>query len=447
VELDLTNTDTYTLGRGGDNLTIINDYIGVSGYDGYKHGVIPFLEALGVPQRDILTYEEFVSNATGPDGDEAFFRMLLEPLLGVVDRIVADPIRELPQVLPNLMYFLAAEGGNENMLLDGSAQNGFVEAANRVLRPIYAALDMATPLMALNDAFSLLGVQYPFTWVAGDVAQDVWLAPDLSLNSIVTGLVRRWFADVSDSLGLELTLALQDIMQLVPGMLEVFRSVNGQNDAVRLNADQADLYTHVMRKLINLTFSEGNWQEMRLFIAARLPANTRDVVLFLLDALADMVRGMEEDKAADLVLAVLYYRFCGKDHVIKAIYAMRDCRDRLNAFFGRLSLNGDMGNLALLAGGALLLAGGTAAVAIPTVLAGLGALVLSGLGLGGLAALLFHTKKQTENSPDTQSGIVPPPKTGDSNAVTIGAALIGMLTLGAAILLLQRPKKRRRVYS
>jgi len=446
VALDLSNTDTLTLGRGGDNLTILGDYVGVSGYDGYKHGVIPFLEALGVPQRDVLTYEEFVA-ATIAGGDEAFFRMLIDPLLDVVDRVVADPIRELPQVLTNLTYFLAAEGGNANMLTDGSAQNGFVEAANRVLRPIYAALDMATPLMALNDAFAMLGVQYPFTWVAGDVAQDVWLAPDISLNSIITGLARRWFADASDSLGLELTLALRDIMQLVPGTLEVFRSVNGQNDAVRLNADQADLYTHAARKLINLTFSEDNWQEMRLFIAARLPANTRNVVLFLLDALADMVRGMEEDKAADLVLAVLYYLFCGKDHLIKKIYAMRECRDRLNAFFGRLSLNGDLGNVALLAGAALLLAGGTAAVAIPAALAGAATLVLGALGLGGLAALLFHTKDQPKDRSDVKSGYVMPPKTGDSNAVTIGAAITALTALGLAALLLQQPKRRRRKHA
>jgi len=145
------------------------------------------------------------------------------------------------------------------------------------------------------------------------------------------------------------------------------------------------------------------------------------------------------------VLAVLYYLFCGKDHLIKKIYAMRECRDRLNAFFGRLSLNGDLGNLALLAGGALLLAGGAATVAIPATLAGLGALVLGGLGLGGLAALLFHTKTQPENNPDTQSGVVMPPKTGDSHAVAIAAAMLGLLALGAAVLLIQRPKKRRRV--
>ena len=456
VPLDLTNKDTRNLGRAGDNLTMLNDYIGVSGYDGYKHGVIPFLEAIGVPQRDILTHEEFVARATGTDGDTAFLQLLIEPLLGVVDRIVSDPLRELPQVLPNLIYFLSAEGGNENMLIDGSAKNGFVEATNRVLRPIYAALDMVTPLASLEDSFKLLGVEYPFTWVAGDVAQDVFLSPDISMNSVVTGLARRWFSDASDSLGLEFTLALQDIMELIPGTLEVFRSVNGQNDAVRLNPDHADVFTHAARRLITLTFSEDNWAEMRLYIAARLPANTRNAVLYLLDALADLVRGMEENEAADMVLAVMYYLFLGKDHLIKKIFAMREWKARLTAFFEKLSINVDLGGIAVAAGAALVLAG-VGVVAAKTLITGAaGLLGVVGAAIGGI--VWFSNKKSCpdcgkRNCASLKGGVcdeagafqvLKPPKTGGSNAAAITAAITAISALGLAVLLLQRPKARRR---
>jgi hypothetical protein len=436
------------LGRAGDNITILNDYIGVSGYDGYKHGVIPILEAFGVPQRDILPHKEFVERAE--NNDEAFFKMLLEPLLGVVDRVVADPIGELPQTLANMIYFLAAEGGNEKMTKDPSAQNGFIEAVNRMFRPMYAALDMATPLVSLKDAFALLGVKYPFTFTAGDAAQDVFLAPDLSLNSIVTGLARRWFAGASDHLGLELTLALQDIMDMLTGELKIFRSVNGQNDAVRIEIDRADLFTTVARRLITLTFSEENWAEMRLFIAARLPANTRSAALYLLDALADMVRGMEPGKAADLTLAVLFHLFLAKDDLIKKLFALREFRDRLIAFFKKLSLNDALGPIAVLAGATL-----AAGAAVPIGLAGLGVAVLGGLGLTGLAAWLFSRDathetaalpKPGETADSSQentdmAGYVKPPKTGDSYAIVVGASIIGGLALlGAALTL----KKRRK---
>jgi hypothetical protein len=459
VALDLQNTDTKTLGRAGDNLTILNDYLGISGYDGYKHGVIPILEAFGVPQRDILTHEEFVAQATGVDGDKQLFRLIIEPLLGVVDRIVSDPVQELPQVLLNLMYFLAAEGGNENMQTDSSAKNGFVESINRIFRPVFAALDMTTPMTSLSDMFGLLGLEYPFQLSVGGMHQDVLLAPDISLNSVLTGLVRRWFADVSDSLGLELTLALREIMELVPGTLEVYRSVNGQNDAVRLNADRADLLTQVARRLLPLIFSEDNWQEMRLFIAARLSPVTRDAVLYLLDAVADMVRGMEGDKAADLVLAVMFHLFLGKNAMIEKLFALRECRDRLTAFFEKLSINDALGPIAILAGTTLV--AGSAVALAPLTLAGVATLVLGGLGLTGLAQWLTKDRpcckeakqagpgsgSHAPDCPNASDSFVRPPKTGDSPAAAIGAAIIGMTALGLAVLLLQQPKRRRRKHA
>jgi LPXTG-motif cell wall-anchored protein len=437
------------LGRAGDNLTILNEFIGFSGYDGYKHGVIPILEAFGVPQRDILPYEEFVRRATGENGDAEFFAMLIEPLCAVVDSVVADPIGELPQTLANIIYFIAAEGGNENMAKDGSAKNGFVEAVNRIFRPIYAALDMVTPMAEFGDLFSLLGLDNPFQLSVGGMHQDVLLTPDISLNSIVTGLARRWFAELSDELGLELSLALEDIMETLTGTLTVYRSVNGQNDALRLEIDRADMFTQAARRLLPLIFSEDNWQEMRLCIAARLPANTRNAALYLLDALANMVRGMEPGKAADLVLAVLFHLFLGKNHMIEKLFALRECRDRLIAFFEKLSINDALGPIAVLAGATL-----AAGAAVPIGIAGLGAAVLGGLGLTGLAAWLLSRNatretaalpKPGETVDSSQEkadmpGYVMPPKTGDSPIIAIAAAFIGSLALGAALTLRKRRK-------
>jgi hypothetical protein len=225
--------------------------------------------------------------------------------------------------------------------------------------------------------------------------------------------------------------------------------------------------------LINLTFSEDNWQEMRLYIAARLPANTRNAALYLLDALADMVRGMEEDQAADLVLAALYYLFLGKNQMIEKIFAMRECRDRLIALFERLSINPALGALAIAAGSALLILGAGTAIAAPPIIVGLTGLVgVVGVAFAGLATWLgvkticsicnqkdcaaleacdavsncaspVHPDCDKDDciSPD----YVKPPPTGDSSVIATAAAIIGLSALGLAVLLLKQPKKRRRL--
>jgi hypothetical protein len=335
------NTDSdktfQTIGAEGDNLTFLEDFLGFSGYDGYRQGIIPIYEHLGVPQRDIPDYQQFVWRATDPvNGNTEFFKMLINPLLNMLDNLIEDPICEPFKILPNLVYFMKAEGGNEQMLSDGSAGNNFVEAVNRILRPAYAILDMTTPLMSLGDTFDLLGVEYPFKLIAGGVNQDVRIAPDISFNNIAAGWLRDWFAEFSDSLGLELTLALDDILDLMTGTLVVYNSKNGQNDAVRLDGNLPDMLTNFFRKVITLIFSEENWPEMRVYIAARLPDNTRDIVLIILDGFAAMMRDntLGGNMGADLILNVLFYLFYDADSLVNELLTMRDVfSSRIISFF------------------------------------------------------------------------------------------------------------------
>ena len=326
----------YTIGAEGDNLTFLEDFLGFSGYDGYRQALIPIYEHLGVPKQDIPTFQQFVLRATDPvDGDMNFFRILLTPILNLYDNIIKDPINELVNMIPNLVYFLGAEGGNENMPADGT-QNNFVECVNRLLRPVYAILDMTAPLVSVQEAFYLLGKDYPGQINACGTIQPLGLPLTVSLNTIATGFLRNLFADASDSVGLSLSIALTDITDLITGTLVIYKSQSGQDDAVRLDANLPDLLTNLMRKIIELLFTEENYAEVRVFIAARVQDNQRDFILPLCDNLADLMMDhtLKGHIGADLIMSMLFYMFLDSNSLTDDLLLQRNTYSaRIASFF------------------------------------------------------------------------------------------------------------------
>ncbi|MCL2530742.1 MAG: hypothetical protein FWE40_01110 [Oscillospiraceae bacterium] len=395
-----------------DDLLLLGDLIGFSGYDGYRHGVIPILEAFGVPQRYILTHDEFMAQAA--DCDEQFIRLIFDPLLDVLERVIADPIHELPRVLPNIIYFISAE--------EPDRPSNLVTAVNRMLRPLYAIADMLAPMADIEDVMVLLGIEYPFVIDIAGVTQELRLPIEPALNTIFTNMLRNWFGDFTEEIGL--SLELEDLLDLVTGTLTIFRSVNGQNDAVRLETDLPDAFTHLARQLIPLILSDENWGEMRLLIAARLPANTRNRALNLLDGLADLLRDTDDDSGPDLVLAVLFYVFTGADCIMEHLLTLRHFRRQLEAFFGNLTQNDTFWIVAVTALGAL-----------------------ATVGTVGFFAVLAHNVRHRRNNESTDVlaayyGDVGIPPTGDSATITVVAAVVGSLALLGALLILKKPQRR-----
>ena len=305
------NDTFYTIGAAGDNPTFLEDYLGFSGYDGYKHALIPIYEHIGVPEDDILDYEQFVERSTAPgSGDAEFFKLLIEPLFGVLDRILEDPINTLVELLPNLIYFFAAEDGNKNMTETG-VTNNFSECANRLLRPIYAMFDITAPLATAQEALNLAGIGYPLRFEAGGVQREVMFPMNISLNSIITDLLKNWVSEFSDSFGLRITMELSDLTDLITGTLKVYESKNGQDDAVYLQGCVPDLLTNLFRKLFNLLFTEENYAEFRGYVERKLPDNRRKITLALLDGLANLMKKREGKGCsnADKLLDHLYQHF------------------------------------------------------------------------------------------------------------------------------------------
>lgn len=327
----------YTISSEGDNLTLLEDYLGFSGYDGYRQGLIPIYEHLGVPAEDILTYQQFVDRASDPvTGNSAFFGMLLDPILNLVDRVIEDPINTVMDILPNLLYFITAEhsaadiAANDDLLKGSTNLN---ECLNRLLRPIYAIVDMLAPLLTVDEILGLLpmfGVDIsdmltdghlPINIKVSDaISIPIDLPIQISLNDIVSGLLSG-----IDLGGLKIELT--DLTKLITGELEIYKSQSGQEDAVRINGNLPDLLTNLIRMVIELLFTEENKPiVMGLLSDVGIPEALQPLV----DQLIGNIYGLMADNTlqghigADLVLSMLFYLFYDVDSLAQELLNMRD---------------------------------------------------------------------------------------------------------------------------
>lgn len=369
----------YTIGVEGDNLTLLEDFFGFSGYDGYRQALIPIYEHLGVPKADIPTYEQFVYRSTDDtpvvlssyeyqaedengvvqdlvwettveQGDVEFFAMLIDPVLNLLENIVEDPINELFSMLPNLLYFLLGEGGNSDAP-DGDACSNLVQCLNRLLRPITALLDMILPIVGgdpavllelvgglidlgdtisigsgISDLVTLNLSQLINSESTGNEKLIIGLPLNISLNSVVDGLLKELLPGLTESLGLDISIEIDQLTDLICGTLEVYKSKNGQNDAVRLEADLMDTLTNLLRTIIGLAFTEDNYAEIRELLAGLLPESIADFVLGLVDGFAGLLmdKTLNGQIGVDLILNIIFYLFYDLDSLVSELLTMRD---------------------------------------------------------------------------------------------------------------------------
>ena len=83
-------------------LTVL-DAVNIPGTNGYNTAVIPLLEALGCPEKSILTYKEYVKGK----GTDKIISAVTTPILDLVDKICKKPVYVLCDILPNAIYFIS----------------------------------------------------------------------------------------------------------------------------------------------------------------------------------------------------------------------------------------------------------------------------------------------------------------------------------------------------
>ncbi len=199
-----------------DGNYVYNDLITIAGGEAYAYGIAPIFEALGCTMPAAETFYDPQTNTYNVgDAVEAIFNMLL----ALVDEISAKPVEKVLDILPNLIYFVNADGLSVSV--------------NNILAPINTILEKVS---------DLTGGVLVNTLLEDLIGFDI---TDLS-TEVLLGLA----ADAGVNLSPEM---LSIICELYVGNLTEFTSANG-NKAYRLNVEgyEGDVLTLVLSIALDL---------------------------------------------------------------------------------------------------------------------------------------------------------------------------------------------------
>ena len=164
--------------------TGIEDMIVVKGYEGYANGLVPILEALGVQLPDVSDYEI---------GDERYCTAALLPAVvnAVLERaedILNDPVEQVLAILPNVLYFINA--------------NGVSASVKHLLGAVLQLTDAVNPLIR------------SFTEGEGFEVGGVTIT-EIDVNTIVNNLLEKY--EINTEIDID-SLRLLDIVTIVENL-------------------------------------------------------------------------------------------------------------------------------------------------------------------------------------------------------------------------------------
>lgn len=270
------------------------DRIVLPGAEGYKYGIIPILEALGC--EGILTYEEYKDASEDP---EMLLRSILEPILNKLDVLLADPVNEVVELLPGVIYFLNSDG------LDTAVRN--------VLNAVFSLLETIEPLTGEVDLFGAIGFDFK-----------------LNIEDIIGELLENVSADT----GFELKeVAMEAINELTVGEIVSFTSKNGLKAYTMKYAtggDRVDMVTVVLRLVLRFVSVEENVIALEALLKDSL---TGDGYTFLCSLLENFSQMAADEDGMDEILYTVYQIFYAAN---VAAHKVNDWHQNFNGDFSFL---------------------------------------------------------------------------------------------------------------
>lgn len=230
----------------------IEDLLVLNGYDGYAYGLVPVLEALGVTLKPVAEYK-----ALGEYDAQGVLYDTVSAVFARMEQILADPVETVLALIPNLLYFINA--------------NGLTSAVNHLLGSVLGLLDNAVPAV-IDFVGSEIKVNDDFSVVLADEDGNMLETKDI-LNNVLNGLLGDKLGgveldikdirlidilNVAEALtGLELTdfIVENGIENFYVGQITYFESANGEpafkmaysEDKAK---DRSDLITIVVNYLL-----------------------------------------------------------------------------------------------------------------------------------------------------------------------------------------------------
>ncbi len=294
--------------------------ISLPSYAGYQYTFIALLELLTCPANMIATYDEYYEatiklKETGYQADLDLaecntFYYILKPILGLVDKAIADPVNTVFNLLPNLMFFISI--GAMNDLVNNLVHFAYILLD--IVKPIFNAYDLVNDLLSNIDL--------------GGFTLNLSLPLDIDFNSVISGLLGSLLGsaivlgtkEVKDENGnvigeedITLTLPYIDFYTLCAGSLERFDSKEMRR-IVRLDAaGGGDLLTALLRLVVSVLFMEENLDaviSLLFTVSTNFDEYDKETIEILLSELSTMMTdtfGIESIPAEDLIMVVLYH--------------------------------------------------------------------------------------------------------------------------------------------
>lgn len=270
------------------------DRIIIRGAEGYKYGIIPILEALGC--EDVLTYEEYKADAVTP---EALLRNIINPILNKVDVLLADPVNEVVELLPGVIYFLNS--------------NGLDTAVRNVLNAVFSLLETIEPIAGEIDLFEVIGF-------------------DFKLN--IEDILGELLEGVEEDTGFRLKeIAMEAVNELTVGEIVSFTSKNGLTAYTMKYAtggDSADMISVILRLVLAFVSEPENVVALEAMLYDNLSGEGYTFLCSLLENFSQMAAhegGMEQ------VLYTVYQIFYAAN---VAAHKTNDWLDNFNGDFSFL---------------------------------------------------------------------------------------------------------------
>ena len=246
------------------------DRIIIPGAEGYKFGIIPVLEALGC--EDILTYEEYKNASEDP---EMLLRSIIEPILNKVDLILSDPVNEIFEFLPGVIYFLNS--------------NGLDTAVRNILNAVFSLIETIEPLTGEIDLFEAIGF-------------------DFRLN--IEEIIGELLDGIEEDTGFALKeVAMEAINELTVGEVISFTSKNGLTAYTMqyaTGADRTDMVTVILRLVLAFVSDEDNVIAIEAMLSDSLNG---DGYAFLCSLLENFSQIAKSENGMDEILYTVYQIF------------------------------------------------------------------------------------------------------------------------------------------
>ena len=166
-----------------DNATGTENLIVIQSVDAYTTGLVPVLEALGV---ELPAYDGTQKCSTKVDVNGVqmdFFAAIVNAILRRVDTILADPINEAFELLPELLYFINANGLSTAVY---NMVGGVIDAVNKVIELGFLDLGSENIEQYVLDNFNIDLNKLDLVGLF-NIVENLDAVHGLKLNDVFTG--------------------------------------------------------------------------------------------------------------------------------------------------------------------------------------------------------------------------------------------------------------------